>query len=43
MRYIKILKTHGYKVTRTNDMGNGIYIYIDKTTGLIIGGGAFGD
>lgn len=39
----KDLKTHGYKVTRTNDMGNGIYIYIDKTTGLIIGGGAFGD
>ena len=39
----KDLKTHGYKVTRTNDMGNGIYIYIDKTTGLIVGGGAFGD
>ena len=39
----KELKTHGYKVTRTNDMGNGVYVYIDKTTGLIIGGGAFGD
>lgn len=39
----KDLKTHGYKVTRTNDIGNGVYVYIDKTTGLIVGGGAFGD
>ena len=32
-----------YIVTRENDMGNGISIYVDATTGLIIGGRAFGD
>ena len=32
-----------YIITRENDMGNGIKIYVDVTTGLIIGGSAFGD
>ena len=32
-----------YIVQRENDMGNGISIYVDVTTGLIIGGEAFGD
>lgn len=32
-----------YVIQRTNDMGNGISVYIDVTTGLIIGGEAFGD
>ena len=32
-----------YVVRRENDMGNGIKIYVDATTGLIIGGAAFGD
>ena len=32
-----------YIVTRENDMGNGISVYVDAATGLIIGGRAFGD
>ena len=32
-----------YIIQRENDMGNGISIYVDVTTGLIIGGEAFGD
>ena len=32
-----------YVVTRENDMGCGVSIYVDATTGLIIGGEAFGD
>ncbi len=32
-----------YAVTRTNDMGCGIIIYVDASTGLIIAGYAFGD
>lgn len=32
-----------YVITRTNEMRNGISIYVDATTGLIIGGDAFGD
>ena len=32
-----------YIIQRENDMGNGISIYVDVTTGLIIGGKAFGD
>lgn len=32
-----------YVFTRTNEMGCGISIYVDATTGLIIGGTAFGD
>ena len=32
-----------YVVKRENEMGCGIKVYIDVTTGLIIGGGAFGD
>ncbi len=37
------IKRKAYIVTRENDMGNGISIYVDATTGLIIGGRAFGD
>ena len=37
------LKMTAYVVTRENEMGNGIKIYIDPTTGLIVGGAAFGD
>ena len=32
-----------YIIQRENDMGNGISIYVDATTGLIIGGEAFED
>ena len=32
-----------YIIQRENDMGNGIAVYVDVTTGLIIGGEAFGD
>ncbi len=32
-----------YIIQRENDIGNGISIYVDVTTGLIIGGEAFGD
>ena len=42
----KIYKTSvrkSYVVTRENDMGCGVSIYVDATTGLIIGGSAFGD
>ena len=37
------IKRKSYVVSKENDMGNGVYIYVDATTGLIIGGGAFGD
>lgn len=37
------IKRKCYVITRENEMGNGISIYIDVTTGLIIGGEAFGD
>ena len=39
----KDLKRNAYVVKRENDMGNGMKIYVDATTGLIIGGDAFGD
>lgn len=39
----KDIKRKCYIVKRENDIGNGIMIYVDATTGLIIGGGAFGD
>lgn len=32
-----------YVIQRKNEMGNGISVYVDATTGLIIGGEAFGD
>ena len=32
-----------YIIQRENEMGNGISIYVDVNTGLIIGGRAFGD
>lgn len=32
-----------YVIQRENEMGNGISIYVDVNTGLIIGGRAFGD
>ena len=34
---------NGNELQLQNDMGNGISIYVDVTTGLIIGGEAFGD
>lgn len=37
------LKMEAFVVTRTNEMGNGVKIYIDPTTGLNVGGQAFGD
>lgn len=37
------LKMNAYVVTRENEMYCGIKIYIDPTTGLIVGGEAFGD
>lgn len=42
----KVYKTsvrNCYVVTRENEMGCGVSIYVDATTGLIIGGEAFGD
>ena len=44
--YDDIYNTHKrkcYVVTKANDMGNGVSVYVDVTTGLIIGGYAFGD
>lgn len=32
-----------YSISRNDDMGNGVKIYIDKKSGKIIGGEAFGD
>lgn len=32
-----------YVIQRENQMGNGISVYVDVTTGLIIGGEAYGD
>ena len=37
------IKRKAYVVTKTNNMGNGVRVYVDVTTGLIIGGEAFGD
>lgn len=37
------IKRQCYIVNRENEMGNGISIYVDATTGLIIGGEAYGD
>ena len=37
------IKRKAYVVTKENNMGNGVMIYVDVTTGLIIGGAAFGD
>ena len=37
------LKMRAYVVTRTNEEGCGVKIYIDPTTALIVGGKAFGD
>ena len=37
------IKRKCYIISRENEMGNGVKIYVDATTGLIIGGGAFGD
>lgn len=34
---------HCYAITRTNELKCGITIYVDATTGLIIGGYSFGD
>ena len=42
----KVFKTsvrNCFVVTRENDMGCGVSIYVDANTGLIIGGEAFGD
>lgn len=36
-------KRNCYVITRENDIGNGISILVDVTTGIIIGGYAFGD
>ena len=36
-------KRNCYVITRENEMGNGISILVDVTTGIIIGGDAFGD
>lgn len=32
-----------YIITKVNELGNGVSVYVDVTTGLIIGGEAFGD
>jgi len=37
------LKMEAYVVTRENEIGCGIEIYIDPTTALIVGGSAYGD
>lgn len=37
------IKCKAYVVTKENEMGNGVSIYVDANTGLIIGGEAFGD
>lgn len=37
------IKRKAYVVTKKNNMGNGVMVYVDVTTGLIIGGAAFGD
>lgn len=41
-KYTHIFRTC-YIFTRTNEMGCGVSVYVDATTGLIIGGTAFGD
>ena len=37
------IKRKCYVFTRENDMGCGAKVYVDVTTGLIIGGQCFGD
>lgn len=37
------IKRKAYVATKINNMGNGVKVYVDATTGLIIGGAAFGD
>ena len=37
------IKRKAYVVTKENSMGNGVSVYVDANTGLIIGGEAFGD
>lgn len=37
------IKRNCYAIQRQNDMGCGVTIYVDTTTGLIIAGRAFGD
>lgn len=37
------IKRKAYVITKENSMGNGVSIYVDTDTGLIIGGEAFGD
>ena len=37
------IKRKAYVVIKENNMGNGVMVYVDVTTGLIIGGSAFGD
>ncbi len=42
-RYTNYKKRKAYVISKENDMGNGVQVYVDVTTGLIIGGTAFGD
>lgn len=37
------IKRKAYVVIKENGIRNGVMVYVDVTTGLIIGGGAFGD
>ena len=37
------IKRKCYIISRENELGNGSLVYVDVTTGLIIGGGCFGD
>lgn len=39
----KNIKRSCYTFLKENEMGNGVYVSVDKQTGLIIAGGAFGD
>ena len=39
----KNIKRNCFVVSRENEMGCGIKIYVDAQTGLIIGGEAYGD
>ena len=37
------IKRKAYVVSKSDDIGNGVSVYVDVTTGLIIGGRMFGD
>lgn len=37
------IERKAYVVSKSNDIGNGVSVYVDVTTGLIIGGNLFGD